>query len=272
MTKRALTVSFLLGFWGLSCISAMQAEAESFPSSVELSWSDVPDAVYYDIYSGEKFIVRLEEDNHSYTVGNLFSDKDYSFSIAARTAENETLDAAFVDTRTTSWDGIYEWINRTDKNNHGKVKSIKLRIDTDISEEVGQYHNVYMYMDDGREVKIFPLYEFGDPASGKWVDYSSSTPDAISYRLNAERFNISPFDPSKWRVDKVVIDYDSSSAYIQTSAMGLVFETVSGYELYIEDGVMKLSFYTEGSGMVDGFLFKNPNPGEGDAFILTRIE
>ena len=69
-----------------------------------------------------------------------------------------------------------------------------------------------------------------------------------------------------------MIDYDSSSAYIQTSALGLVFDTVTSYKLFIEDGKMKMSFTTEGSGIVGEFLFRNPNPGEGDAFILTRIE
>ena len=272
MTKRALTVSFLLLFAGFSHVFAMNAEVKAFPSSVELSWSEVEDAVFYDIYSGEDFIIRLDNTSLSYTVEKLFSDKSYSFSIAARTEDNATLDAAFLDTKTTSWDGLYKWVNKTSKDNHGKVRSIIIRIETAYDESVGQYHNIYMKKDDGTEVKIFPLYSFDDPEAGQWVDYNASDPAAVSYKFNAERFNIAPFDPAKWRMDKVIIDYDSSSAYIQTSAMGLVFETVSGYELYIEDNRMRLSFLTEGSGIVDGFLFKNPNPGEGDAFILTRLE
>ena len=104
------------------------------------------------------------------------------------------------------------------------------------------------------------------------MDYDDTGEAGTSYRLNAERFNTYPFNPQKWRLDKVVIDYDSSSAYIQTSALGFVFETTTECEFYIEDGAMKMSFSTEGSGIVDAALFKNPNPGEGDAFILTRID
>lgn len=272
MTKRTVVVSFLFIFAGLLYASAFSLEAVSRPSSVILSWNENSDAVYYDIYSGEKFIVRLDSAVRSYEVKRLLSDTRYDFSIAARTKDNKTLDAAFCHAVTTSWDGIYEWINKTNDDNKGKVKSLRLKIETATDPAVGQYHNVYMEMDNGEEVRIFPLYSFGDPDSGKWVDYDDDSVAGISYRLNAERFNTSPFSPSRWRVDKVVIDYDSSSAYIQTSALGLVFDTVSGYELYIEDGVMKLSFHTEGNGIVNGVLFKNPNPGEGDAFILTRIE
>ena len=272
MTKRLLSVSFLLLFVVVLHAAPLSLEAIAYPSSVNLSWNEADGAVFYDIYSGEDFIVRLDSSSRCYDVKNLLSDTHYDFSIAARTSDNETLDAAFASATTTSWDGIYEWINQTDIDNHGRVRSLRIRIETAYDSSVGQYHNVYMYMEDGSEVKIFPLYSFDDPSSGEWVDYDGDSVAAVSYRLNAERFNTSPFTPGRWRVDKVVIDYDSSSAYIQTSALGLVFETVSGYELYIEDGVMKLSFYTEGTGIVNGILFKNPNPGEGDAFILTRIE
>ncbi len=271
MTKRLLFVSFLLAFAGFSSLSALSVDAEAFPSSVLLSWDGTDGAVYYDVYTGERFLARLGSGEREYRAERLLSDTTYNFSVAARTEANETLAADFTSATTTSWDGVYEWVNKTDKDNKGRVKGIRIRIETAYDEKVGQYHNVYMYKDDGTEVKIFPLYDFSDSSSGEWVDYNASSPAAISYRFNAERFNTSPFKPVKWRVDKVVIDYDSSSAYIQTSALGLVFETVSGYELYIEDGEMKLSFHTEGSGMVSGVLFRNPNPGEGDAFILTKI-
>lgn len=135
---------------------------------------------------------------------------------------------------------------------------------------VGEYHAVYL-IKDGMELPIFPLYDFSDKSSGEWVDFDDEGIAGTSYRINAKLFNTSPFNPSKWRMDKVVIDYDSTSAYIQTSAMGMIFETVTRYELYCEDGSMKMSLTTEGSGVVDSFLFRNPNPGEGDAFILTRI-
>lgn len=270
MTKRLLFVSFLLLFAGFSFASGLEAEAVSYPSSVYFSWKPVEGAVYYDIYNGQDFVVRLPSSEHSYTVERLLSSESYSFSIAARTEDNITLDASFLDVETGSWDGIYEWVNETDKDNKGKMESYRVRLETRMDPMVGEYHAVYL-IKDGMELPIFPLYDFSDKSSGEWVDFDDEGIAGTSYRINAKLFNTSPFNPSKWRMDKVVIDYDSTSAYIQTSAMGMIFETVTRYELYCEDGSMKMSLTTEGSGVVDSFLFRNPNPGEGDAFILTRI-
>lgn len=272
MTKKIVIACFLLMIPSFLAAAGLDAVCTPHPSSVDFSWSGVPGAVYYDIYNEDAFTVRLEGDATSYTVSHLLSDTDYSFSIAARTADNETLDAAFLDTATGSWDGVYQWVNRTDEDNRGRMRSFTLRVETETDPAVGQYHALYMIMDDGAEVRISPIYDFSDPSSGEWVDYKSDSPAAISYRLNAERFNTSVFKPSRWRVDKLVIDYDSSSAYIQTSALGITVETVTTYRLYEEDGAMKMSFQTEGSGIVSSMLFNNPNPGEGDAFILTRIQ
>ncbi len=272
MTKRALFACFLLFSAAFLAADGLDAVCTPHPSSVDFSWSGVPGAVYYDIYRGETFLARVDSSTLSYTAENLLSDTEYSFSVAARTENNTTLDAAFLDTVTGSWDGVYRWENLTDEDNRGSMRSYTLRVETETDPAVGQYHAIYMLANDGKEYRIFPLYDFGDPASGEWVEYKGKSPEAVSYRLNAERFNASVFKPSKWRVDKVVIDYDSTSAYIQTSAIGITVETVTTYRLYEEDGVMKMSFQTEGSGVVNGMLFKNPNPGEGDAFILTRIQ
>ncbi|MBO8436578.1 MAG: fibronectin type III domain-containing protein [Spirochaetes bacterium] len=272
MTKIASIVAFLMLLAGSLSASGLEAAAVAYPSSADISWKEVDGAVWYDIYSGEDFIVRLDSTSREYSVKKLLSDTDYSFSVAARTADNITLDADFLSVTTTSWDGIYEWNNKTADDNKGKVTNIKMRVETAYAPQIGQYHKIYMYNDSGKDIQIFPLYDFSDSSSGEWVDYNSKTAAGNSYRFNAGRFNASIFTPSKWRVDKVMIDYDSSSAYIQTSALGLVFDTVTSYKLFIEEGKMKMSFATEGSGIVGGFLFRNPNPGEGDAFILTRIE
>ena len=270
MTKRLLFVSFLLLFAGFSFASGLDAEAVSYPSSVFFSWEPVEGAVYYDIYEGEDFIVRLPSSELSYTVERLPSSESFSFSIAARTADNATLDASFIDAATGSWDGIYEWVNETDEDNSGKMKAYRVRVETRTDPAIGQYHAVYL-LRDGRELPIFPLYDFSDKSSGEWVDFGDKGIAGTSYRINEKLFNTTPFNPSKWRMDKVVIDYDSTCAYIQTSALGMLFDTVTTYKLYCEDGSMKMSLTTEGSGVVDSFLFRNPNPGEGDAFILTRI-
>lgn len=251
--------------------ASLDAKAYAEPSAICFTWNAVEGASFYDIYNGQDFIVRLPEGTYSYRLGNLPSNTEYSFSIAARDEANNTLDASFMTVTTDSWDGIYEWINQTDDDNNGKMKSVKLRIETATDPSFGQYHLIYMIMDDGTEAKIFPLYDFDDPASGEWVDYKDDSTVGTSYRLNADRLNTSIFKPSKWRLDSVSIGYDSGKAYIQSRALGLAVDSVSSYRFFMEDGEKKMAFLTSGAGMAESILFKNPNPGEGDELIMNRI-
>lgn len=272
MTKRHLFVSFLLIAASYISAAAMHTEATANPTSVDFSWGSVDGAVYYDIYNGEDFIVRLPSEEQSYTVKNLPSSTAFRFAIAARTEDNSTLDASFVDIATTCWDGVYRWVNETDDDNGGKMKAYTVRVETGNDSKVGQFYSLYMIRDDGSELRIFPLFDFSDSASGDWIDYDDEGNAGTAYRVNAELFNTSPFNPGKWRMDKVVIDYDSTSAYIQTSVLGMVFDTVTTYTFFIEDGCRKMSLMTDGSGVVKSFLFDNPNPDAGDAFVLTRMD
>ena len=272
MTKRLLFVSFLLAFAGFSSLSALSVDAEAFPSSVLLSWDGTDGAVYYDVYTGERFLARLGSGEREYRAERLLSDTTYNFSVAARTEANETLAADFTSATTTSWDGVYEWINETDKDNKGRMKSLRFRLDTKVDPVYGQYHEMFLLSDDGNEYRIFPLFPFDSDMSGQWIDYDDQTPAGIAYRINAERFNKSSFTPSRWRVDRIEIDSDSTSAYIQTSAFGITVMTTTTYNLYMEDGQAMMTFETNGSGIAGTVIFRNPNPGEGDAFILRRIQ
>ena len=135
--------------------------------------------------------------------------------------------------------------------------------------EEGKFLDAWFVPGDSR---CFFLFDFDSEQAGNWIDYDDNSPTGIAYRENAERFNSSIFKPSKWRVDRIVIDYDSTSAYIQTSAFGIIVDTETTYNLYIEDGLRKMSFTTTSeSSLAESVLFDNPNPGEGDAFILTEI-
>ena len=107
MTKRFFTVCFLLLLTVCLGAAAFTLETEALPSSVILTWNEVEDAVYYDIYNEDNFIVRLDSSKRSYTVKHLLSETRYDFSIAARTEDNATLAAAFADETTTIWDGLH---------------------------------------------------------------------------------------------------------------------------------------------------------------------
>ena len=250
---------------------AMELKAEAYPTSLALSWDAVEGAVYYDIYKDNGFVERLDSDRLSSSIGKLRSETEYSISIAARTSDNQTLDAGFAKASTTSWDGIYRWVNTTEHDNKGKLRELVFRVDTEYSPSYGQYCYIYLQIN-GAEHRIFPLYEFGDEAASRWNKYDDSSPVCEAYRVNAGLFNTSSMTPSKWKVSRIVIDYDSCSAYIQTSALGLNVSTVTSYAFSIEDGEQLVRFSTEGSGIVGSLLFKNPNPGEGDAFILRKTE
>ena len=257
---------------GMAAATSLGAEAEGLPTAVTLSWNPVEGAAHYDIYNGDKPVARLGSDASSYTVKKLLSDEEYTFCVAARGEGNEDIDAEWVSVSTSSWDGVYEWVNETDKDNKGRMKSLRFRLDTKVDPVYGQYHEMFLLSDDGNEYRIFPLFPFDSDMSGQWIDYDDQTPAGIAYRINAERFNKSSFTPSRWRVDRIEIDSDSTSAYIQTSAFGITVMTTTTYNLYMEDGQAMMTFETNGSGIAGTVIFRNPNPGEGDAFILRRIQ
>ena len=243
---------------GMAAAASLGAEAEGLPTSVTLSWNPVEGAAHYDIYNGDKPVARLGFDASSYTVEKLLSDEEYTFCVAARGEGNEDIDAEWVSVSTSSWDGVYEWINETDKDNKGRMKSLRFRLDTKVDPVYGQYHEMFLLSDDGNEYRIFPLFPFDSDMSGQWIDYDDQTPAGIAYRINAERFNKSSFTPSRWRVDRIEIDSDSTSAYIQTSAFGITVMTTTTYNLYMEDGQAMIAegadYIRSGAGSLVDYL------------------
>ena len=272
MKKESIIMPLMLLLASVLSASALDVQAEGLPTSIHMTWDGIEGAEHYDIYNGDVPVARLDHDAREYTVTHLLSDTGYRLCVAARSHEDKDLAAEWVDERTTSWDGIYEWINKTDSDNNGKLRHLKLRLETNMDPAYGQYQSVYLMFDDGSEFMIFPLFPFDSKLSGAWIDYDDESRGGVAYRTNAELYNVSPFKPSRWRIDRVEIDYDSTSAYIQTSALGITVMTETSYHLYMEDGSAMMAFETKGSGIADKVIFKNPNPGEGDAFILRRIQ
>lgn len=276
MAKRIILL-MVMSFVSLALFAAsMKMSAYAMPTSVALDWTDVSGADFYDIYKDDAFVVRLDANQlseTSYVVESLNSNTEFVFKIAARKKDNQTLAAAKAVATTSCWDGVYKWVNETDKTNNGKLKSLTLRVETKIDPVYGQFFELY-YMQEGsdKEYKIFPLFAFDDKSAFEWHKYKDKSVAGISYRTNAELFNTSPFTPGKWKVYSIVIDSNGATAYIQTSALGMEFLTTTVFEFYLEGSEMKLSLDTTGEQkIVDNYLFKNPNPGEGDAFILNKI-
>ena len=276
MAKRAFLL-ILFAFIASAAFSAsMKMSAYAMPTSVSLDWTDVSGADFYDIYKDDAFVVRLDAQkisDSSYVVEKLNSNTEFVFKIAARKKDNQTLAAAKAVATTSSWDGVYQWVNETEHTNNGKLKSLTLRVETKLDPVYGQFMELYYVPDNAdMEYKIFPLFAFDDKSAFEWHKYKDKSVAGVSYRTNAELFNTSPFTPGKWKVYSIVIDSNGATAYIQTSALGMEFLTTTVFEFYLEGSEMKLSLNTTGEQkIVDNYLFKNPNPGQGDAFILNKI-
>lgn len=247
-------------------LSAMTVTAEAYPSSITVSWDAVGKAASYKLYVDGELAGTFDSSELGYSMTKLPPDTAYSFRVSAYGSTGKPLGSAETTASTTNWDGTYLWVNQTDKDNDGKVRELRMRIKGVDSHE-GFYFEIYSYDSKGAEYRICPLEGADD-----WISYKSSSPTAVAYRNNAECFNTSSIKPGKFKVEKLVIDYDSTSAYIQTSAVGMKLTTVTDYRFFVEDGVRKVSFHTHSdSSLVSRYLFNNPNPGEGPEFILVEI-
>lgn len=272
--RRVLSTLAILIFLPLVLCADMNLKGEALPTEVILTWNAVDGSVYYDVYLGSEFLTRIEDGKREYRVENLDSDNEYSFSVAARDGKNADLDAGFLDISTENWDGTYKWVNETDKDNKGKMRSLTLRVLTCHDAVYGQYYEIYQVPEKSAEFKIFPLFAFGDNSAGEWHKYKENSDAGRSYKENAEIFNTSIFKPGKWRVTRIEMDKDKIVAHIETSAIGIVVSTATTYEFCVDPSgnrYILLDTIADNS-MVNSFLFKNPNPGEGDEFVLREID
>lgn len=260
----------LLAFFVPNVYAALSVKAKAGPTWVLLTWNEKSGTETYDVYLGDVCLARVKGATE-YKAQKLDSNENYSFSVACRDKNDKTLDAGFCKCKTTSYDGIYEWHNKTDNDNKGKVKDLVVRVETAHDDQHGQYYKVYM-IQDGEEFRIFPLFEFGDPEINEWHKYKENSLAGRAYRENAGMFNSSSFSPSKWKVSKIVIDRDFIEAYIQTSVLSMNLITETDF-IFNEDemGNEYISMKTTSDqAIVKKYVFSNPNPGEGEAFILTK--
>lgn len=250
----------------------MNAYFDASPTSISLEWESVDGATYYDIYKDNTFVARVGSETLAYEIEKLYCSTLYNISIAARDSENNTISASWLDIVTDTWNGIYTWTNLTENDNKGKLKKLRVRVEMKIDSEYGQYPEIWFQNDDGTESRIFPLFDFADPEANKWHRYKEDSIAGIAYRENASRFNTTSFNPGKWKLSRLVIDSNETTSYILTSILSFELTTWSKFVFFEEaDNVKRLSLETVGEeAIVNSFIFKNPNPGEDNRFILTR--
>lgn len=263
-------LALLLAVPAMLAADGLDLEAECTVNTVTLTWSGVDGAIWYDIYDGGRFIVRLPSDARSYTMEHLAQDTEYRFVMGARDASNADLDAEAVRVRTGNYNGTYVWTNPTDDDNDGMLKEIVYKAQLDSDPVYGQYMRISI-SEGGEEYVVFPLVEFD--AGWDWIDYDADTPTAIAYRTNCEKFNSLNVSPSRFRVQSVSMTNDRIEATIRSSAFGIGVDTVSTYEFGHDEEGRYVRFTTTGSGLAEMALFRNPtDPDNPYTYLLRNIE
>ncbi len=264
---RKLTVLLLLIFT-INTVYSLSVEPTPYGAFIDF---DAPEgSVYVDLYIDNAFIARLDSSERKYSIESLDSDTEYLLSVAYRDSSNGDISAEFERFTTTNWSGEYLWENRTDKDNKGRVREIRFRVKTVTSELYGQYNEIYM-MIEGSEYRLFPLFDLGQEVS--WVDYDDSTPQAITYRTNAEKFNKSNITPTRWRLEKIEVSPVLAATHVDTRAFGLKIKCVTRISFFLDsEGRRNLSFMLSGPSILRSFLFYSPNGESPDgAFHLVNL-
>lgn len=159
------------------------------------------------------------------------------------------------------WNGIYKWVNPTNKTNNGKCTEIVFEVkevelgDGELSFEV------YDLSNPSSPRRMFPI-ELEPEGGYQWHDWNENSVIADNYRFNAGKFNTTSITPSKWKVKLLVRDGHTGSCIVESKA-GLAVKTENSFKLRYNSskGRMELAFTMDGSGVASWGLFYNPAPG-----------
>ncbi len=261
---------YLLFCTALLYAASMTIEASVDVNDVSLTWSKVDGSIYYDIYRGSDFIVRLDNTTTSYTIEDERQNAEFVYVIGARDGSNKTLAASKISVKTKSFEGVYQWVNPTDKDNGGKLKDITLRLELAEDPVYGQYMKIYAQTEIGERC-FFPIFSL-ESTEWPWVEYDSDAEEAVTYRVTCEKFNSSPFTPSKFRQSRLEIHPDYVSVDVQSRALGFEVTTTSSFYFYTKDGEMFLDYSTSGSGLAKTAIFKNPVGDNPWVYTLSKIK
>ena len=181
---------------------------------------------------------------------------------------------SFVFATDESWEGTYQWINTTEKNNKGKCTEITFQVKEVQLEDGSKSSEVWELMSDSVLVRLFPVEDASEEGYS-WHKWDEDSTIAENYRLNAEKFNTTSYTPSKWRVKETTRGELYGTCKVETKAFIFTVNTISSFELRYnsETGVQELLYKTEGDSLAKMGLFFNPNPGEEgkEVFVLTKI-
>lgn len=242
----------------------------SLANSLALEWDEVEDVVWYDIYIDDGFIARLDSSQLSFTVENLEGNREYKVSWAARDGENNNLDVSIQKCRTLSWDGEYRWVNTSDDDNRGKMKTLTMRVKSAYNPEYGQYPEIYV-LRDGKEYRFFPIFNPGEE-KGSWIEWDDDSYYAESYRKCAELINRSPVNPSRWKLNSMRISPSEVFFSVSSKAFGFTADTDSSIRFFYNDeGERCLEYRMDGDSLFMKIAFMNPVDGS-PVYVLEEVK
>jgi hypothetical protein len=252
-----LTLLCLLSLASLIGLDLVKA----YPDALYIRWDAVKGADYYDVYLDRKPLVRLA--NTEYVVKNLQSYQSYELLVAARKSGNVDVFAQRAVYTTIGWEGSYQWINTTTKDNKGRCKVLDFLV-------VREDNSYLIYSKLSNEYHLVsPLVD--QSLIGVEIPYEGDAPYQIAYRLNAQVFNTTSFAPKSWKVIDYSVDDKQIVTQIQTKVGSMALYTTSRYTFALgNDGQRQLIFETKGSGMASWGLFQSPIKGDDGAFISSE--
>ncbi len=265
---KRLYVIFLISTF-LPCVFAAGLDVQVdalHPNQIHLSWQEVEGAEYYDLYLNKEPMVHTQG-NKAVLGSNerpLTSHTPYEILIAARKKGVGEIAVERLWVETPGWEGRYRWVNLTKEDNKGKCR----QLDYLVSFEEGSYviHGLFE-----KPCQLYPLVP--PDRIGDQIPYDGDHSYQIAYRLNAEIFNTTNFNPKSWSVKRVEYTDNHILVEVETKVGMMRFSTISQYRFLLAgNGKQQLHFETEGSGIASWGLFKNPNPGDAGVFKSTLLE
>lgn len=166
------------------------------------------------------------------------------------------------------WNGRYLWVNPTNKDNGGKMKSVEMMV----KETKDEWKREIYLLDEDEEYRLFPLIMPSDESFSEWHKYKEDSDVAKTFRYNTDKLNTSPFSPGKWLLKEIRSEGDKSIMEVTVSAFNMkVGITITFAFALDENGKEQLTFWLDTDlAMANGMFFKNPETDSDGRFVLKK--
>lgn len=235
-------------------------------SSIEIYWTMIEGADYYDVYLDRLPMGRIRGGYHT-TLGSnenpLSSHRQYEVLVVARTDGGGERALSIAVVETGGWEGRYRWVNQTKSTNKGRATQLEFRV----TYHGGGYRIEGLY-DTWHD--LFPLVE--ESMIGRQFDYDGESSFERAYRSNVQTFNTTSIKPVWRKVVSSSSTANSATVDVRSRARGIEVVTRSIYRFVITDeGEAELHFTTTADGIAALSIFRSPNKGDDGVFRASKI-